>query len=52
MNNTLHRIMEQSELTEAGETLQNWMRETARRAFLHPLPDAFPCSLSSRLSLE
>jgi len=34
MNNTLLEIMQQSDTTEAGKTLQNWMRETARNAFL------------------
>jgi hypothetical protein len=34
MNHTLIEIMQQSDSTEAGKTLQNWMRETARQAFL------------------
>jgi len=33
MNNTLQKIMEQSNSSEAGKILQDWMRETARNAF-------------------
>lgn len=33
MNNTLLEILQQSDSTEAGKSLRNWMKETARAAF-------------------